>query len=295
MSSLSNVFRWKSLFVFLLCSWSFNILANTVSPENFRDQVIAEVRKKMPDHAVQVIDPLTFRIGLPNDSGGLSINLMRTFGEYQANPDSLLKAIEFSMAFISESLESIDKSDQIRLNEIRPVIQSPKWFERMSETLIAQGAKEVPEIYSEALVDGLQIFYAQDRPSSVRYLFKGDLAKAGIETSTLRNLALGNLINQIKETPIKITDLGSGIIKLELDGVYDASLMLFDELWQQAEKKYGPVLILVPTRNMVLFVAYRDEAQVKEWIAIGQSLHDRADRPISPNLYEYREGKLTRR
>jgi hypothetical protein len=81
------------------------------------------------------------------------------------------------------------------------------------------------------------------------------------------------------------------IFALFLDGNFEASLLLLDDLWDQALSGYAPngFVIAVPARDVLAFCDQASEEGVGELREVAARLFPGGDHLISPQLFS-REG-----
>ncbi len=96
---------------------------------------------------------------------------------------------------------------------------------------------------------GLVIHYVIDSPESVSMISVDDLTASGLDQSALMEAAATNLAARRDNLGIG----GEGLFYLELDGYYESSFVLDADLWQQIEAQIGPVLMALPSRDVVIF------------------------------------------
>jgi len=111
------------------------------------------------------------------------------------------------------------------------------------------GLGEGPTPYSEPFVNGLRIFYAEDLPTSIRYINTEQMQAFATPNRPISEQALGNFLRHA--IPFEIQ--GTGPYILIADGNYEASFLLDTALWQEIDQQLGEVWLIVPARDLVIF------------------------------------------
>jgi hypothetical protein len=117
------------------------------------------------------------------------------------------------------------------------------------------------EDVTEHLCGDLWIVYAQDLPDRMLTLKRETLNRVGIDDATLRKLATENLrrimpaAEQHGEGPWFLLTAG---------GDYTASLLLFEEIWEDlATSVDGDIVAVVPARDVLLFTGSNSHEGLK--------------------------------
>ena len=101
---------------------------------------------------------------------------------------------------------------------------------------------------------GLYCGYLADREDHWEFLQQRHLKSAKLTVSELHEHAVRNLVDRINEHML-IISLDHGLKALELDGEFEASLLLVPSLWGStlAEFTTSTYLVAIPTRDTLLF------------------------------------------
>ncbi|HWA93242.1 MAG TPA: DUF1444 family protein [Terracidiphilus sp.] len=118
---------------------------------------------------------------------------------------------------------------------------------------------------TEHLCGDIYVVYAVDLPETISGLGREEMAKAGVDESELRALAVKNLerilppIERHGEGPWYLVTAGSD---------YVASLLLFEWLWEQFKKECSSdIVAVVPSRDVLLYTSTKSQeglAHIKE-------------------------------
>ena len=142
--------------------------------------------------------------------------------------------------FVRNLVEGFAQSDRpIIAENIFPVIRRAGYGQ-------AQGG---PQPFAWPFVGGLQILFAEDLPTSLRYLTEAQITALSLTPETIGPIAMENFLRH--EVPMQIE--GNGPYILISDGNYEASYLLDVGLWQRVDAKLGSVILIVPARDLVIF------------------------------------------
>ncbi|HET6628381.1 MAG TPA: DUF1444 family protein, partial [Woeseiaceae bacterium] len=145
---------------------------------------------------------------------------------------------------VTSSLEPID------IARIVPVVKERAWLDDIRSALAEQGLEEMPEYVQVPLNDHLIVLYAEDTPTNIRYLEKETLGELEVPLADLGPMALENLRALLPEIEIMG---GDGLYLLTAGGNYEASLLLYDELWtHQNFPVEGEIVVGLPTRDVLM-------------------------------------------
>ncbi|MBL1437944.1 MAG: DUF1444 family protein [Rhodobacteraceae bacterium] len=111
------------------------------------------------------------------------------------------------------------------------------------------GLGEGQQPYSEPFAKGLRIFFAEDLPTTIRYIDSDQARAFPSPDHLIFTRALGNFLRQA--IPFEIQ--GSGPYMLVADGNYEASFLLDTALWQEISEQLNEVILIVPARDLVIF------------------------------------------
>jgi uncharacterized protein YtpQ (UPF0354 family) len=172
-----------------------------------------------------------------------------------------------------------------------PIIKDRGWVEEARTMSKARGfdpdESQVTEDYNGELV----IVYAEDTPRNVRYFTSKDLAKAGVERSKLRALAIANLRRVLPKIEAHQGEVYS---MYTADGNYEASLLLFDDLWDGDIRVDGDIVVAIPTRDVLLITGSKNAEGIARLREVADELTAEGTYTISPALFVYRKGKFRR-
>src|SRR5262245_43568267 len=247
----------KRLFIAVLplIGLAVSALAQSLSPPQFTEEIARTLRARAPGTAVTIKGDMEI---LLKDASGeeRTIYLDNAYRTYSTNPKALHDVVDMYVRSYLEPLRATSVSvDRAR---IVPVIKDRAWLAEVRAALKARAGKSdnVFEDFNEDLV----VVYAEDSPGNIRYLSPGHLTEVGVKPEELRALAVGNLRKLLPQTDIRRGPLVSMIVA---GGNYEASLLLFDDLWTGGKIAVdGDVVVAVPARDLLLFTGSKNRAGI---------------------------------
>jgi len=193
--------------------------------------------------------------------------LYNAYFEYKLEPSALDSII---ILYISALDNLANPAENIDINRIIPVIKDKNYITDIRRSLAEKGDVEsyldlVYDIYNDELI----VLFAEDQERSISYFSDEDFKKTGFPRDSLLNKSVKNLKQLLPE----IQSVGeSGFFGLLAGGVYEASLILFESIWNKDNFKVkGDIVIAIPTRDLLFVTGSKDykglefmRAKVKE-------------------------------
>jgi len=260
------------------------IHAETLGSRAFTDAFAAAATAAMPTAKVTV----TGDLHLETRSAGGETTATDLHNAYQfylldpAHPDAVIKRY---LAVLVEAVRVDAKAPPDR-SRIVPVLKPTRWVEAVQQQ--RQGAPAA-QLLMERLNSELTIVYAEDLPTSVRYLMMRD--DVG-DRSKLLDLALANLHRLLKN--ITARPAADGIFLIDAGASYNASLLLAASIWSSGQIKVdGDIIVAVPTKDALMVTGSHNEAGVARLRALAAEL---ASGPygLKRALFVYRGGKFVK-
>jgi hypothetical protein len=149
--------------------------------------------------------------------------------------------------------------------------------------VVALNADDSPVLMQ--LGNGLLVAYLVDEGDHFSYVQGRDLLPSGLDLPALHRSAVANLADLAHE---RVTIRQSGPIwALFLDGNLEASLLLLDDLWDEALGSYhaGNPVIAIPARDVICFCDAASSDGVRELRAVVGRVWPAADHLISERLF----------
>jgi uncharacterized protein YtpQ (UPF0354 family) len=167
-------------------------------------------------------------------------------GESDAERQTILDA------HIASILEGFLQSEQEYSTadhaQIYPVLRHREY----RQTFEAEISDQEPglKLVTIGSVGDTEILFVLDRPSHAVFLTQQLLEELQLTLSELEATAQGNLARKSESLRIE----GEWLYFLELDGFYEASMLLEDNLWNKVINQIGDVLLAMPNRDLVVFL-----------------------------------------
>jgi uncharacterized protein YtpQ (UPF0354 family) len=227
-----------------------------LSKEDFANKYASVVESMHPEAKAEVVNELEVGITLP-DGRELTSFLDNAYTDYKNNP----KDIDNVLTAYAEALNLSTDFENVKFSkdQIVPVIKDRLYLEQ-AEELLNKSEKKTKLVY-EKLNNTLYVFYAFDTPTSIRYMTEDDLRDIGIKESELRDLSKSNLKKSIPD--LELEGDPAALSMLVADGTYEASFILFDEIWTKEQFPVkGNIVVYIPTRDVVLITGSEDDANL---------------------------------
>ncbi|CAN5878403.1 hypothetical protein BH11VER1_BH11VER1_20500 [soil metagenome] len=228
-----------------------------LSPSDYTKEYAATLLLKNPNLKVTIKGEMELAVF---DENGKEVTafLDNGYKEYVATPkDKELIIGKYIAAFIEPRAQSAE----IDTSRITPVIKDREWIAEIRAGMKERGAKDIPENVYEDLNHELVIVYAEDSPKNLRYLTPKDLESVNLKPSELRSLAVKNLKSIVPKIEVQG---GNGIYMVTAGGDYEASLILFEALWDGIQIKVdGDYVIAIPSRDMLLITGSNNKEGIR--------------------------------
>lgn len=154
---------------------------------------------------------------------------------------------------------------------------------------MALGEHDAPVL--RELGNGLLVAYVVDSGQSFEYVQSRHLLKAGIVADDLHVTAMNNLLVFMGERT-RMQPHGN-IFAMFLDGNFESSLLLVDQLWDQALVAYAQngFVVAVPARDVLAFTDGNSAAGIAELRGLVSKLFPNGDHLISQDLFKRQSGR----
>lgn len=180
--------------------------------------------------------------------------LDNAYMNYRSSPGELDAIINAYINALTKS--SSDVKSNIEKEHIFPVIKDRGYMEQITKLMNHSSKGELP-FYYEKLNDVLYVLYAIDTPSSIKFMPKEDINALGVEEEELRNLSMANLMNANES--LQIQGDRSTVSMVVADGIYEASFLLYDDLWTKENFPVkGDIVVYVPSRDVLIVTGSED-------------------------------------
>lgn len=255
-----------------------------MDPVAFTEEVARRVRAAVPEIDVKIVGDLELAIDM-TDEGGNRAFLHNAYQMYQGeSPKRRDDLIDRFVASFAEAAKGLERSPEA----IIPVVKDRAWLVEIEASMRQMGGEGQDKVY-EHLNDDLVVVYAIDTPSNIAYLNPEELVRLGVERDALRALAVRNLRGLLPGIEVQ---RGEKLNMITADGNYEASLLLFSDLWErEREKLRGEPVAAVPARDLLLFADSADADAVAQLRQLAAKMREEAAYSLTDRLFVLREGQ----
>jgi hypothetical protein len=140
------------------------------------------------------------------------------------------------------------------------------------------------------LGDGLLVSYVVDQGSHFEFVNHGHLAAQGFTVERLHEVGLANLADAVSAHGVQVHP-DEAIFAVMAGGNFEASLILFDDLWENGFRQFvsGTYAVAIPTRDILAFGDAADPAARSQLRDVVARTWPTADHLLSDRLF-IREG-----
>lgn len=136
-----------------------------------------------------------------------------------------------------------------------------------------------------SFVGNLMIVFAIERSQDTYEILKDNMLPPEISVEEVYRIACENLVRDVKFVISNTMYGGFGIIA---DGHHEASALCFKHIWSLCvDKLQDDILIMVPAKDMVLFVPASNNEQVAAMKQYGMEAYERNTDKISKGLFRF--------
>lgn len=255
-----------------------------MDPAAFTEEVARRVRMSVPEIDVKIVGELELAIDM-TDEGGNSAFLHNAYQMYRGeSPKGREDLIDRFVASFAEAAKGLERSPEA----IIPVVKDRAWLAEIEASMRQMGKEGQAKVYDD-LNDDLVVVYAIDTPSNIAYLSPEELERLGVERDALRALAVRNLRGLLPGIEVQ---RGETLNMVTADGNYEASLLLFSDLWaREREKLRGEPVAAVPARDLLLFADSADAEAVAQLRQLAAKMRAEAAYSLTDRLFVLREDR----
>ncbi len=255
-----------------------------MNPDDFTEEVARRVRLAAPQLDVQVVKALELAINMGDDGGNRAF-LDNAYQMYQG--ESARNRSDVIDRFVRSFAEAAAGLERSR-DAIIPIVKDRDWLEEIRLSMQRMGSGKVQENVYEDINDALVVVYAIDTPSNIAYLSPDELESLGVQREDLRALAVRNLCGLLPGIEVHRGDL---VNMITADGNYEASLLLFADLWErERDKLRGEPVAAVPARDLLLFADSANPDAVAQLKQLASKMRAEATYALTDRLFVLREG-----
>lgn len=140
----------------------------------------------------------------------------------------------------------------------------------------------------------LTFLYEEEDTDVYRYVQLCDLHELGLTPNELLAISLDNLYDRTDSHELQLQELDDAAYKmLLLDGNFEASLLLLDDLWDETLNDYAPsgYAVAFPARDVLMFCDMRSEAGIAQIREVVERIEANAGHLLSRAIWTRQAGK----
>jgi len=245
-----------------------------MEPPAFTDYVAQRFKQGLPGQEITIDGPLTLKVKTAAGQD-LQANLDNVYSFCQRNGSRCEAAIERYSNGMIEFFKQASVAPQ--RSQLRAIVRPAAYVDQMRKM---QGGKHQPVV--APLVGDLWTACVVDFPTSVRFLHTNDLSLLGLSSETAMDLAKQNVAAALRPLASVTRDLPARGIGTITGDPYEASRLLFIDMWAPLAKRLGGKLIVsAPSAETVLYSSGNDPVAVDALKTFARNVAARAQRPIS--------------
>ena len=288
----SNIgYHMKRILASLLCSFGLTGPAHgqTLSPDQFTQVVVKAIRQAQPANSVTIKGKLELAIQYPEGKGAVAY-LDNAYSKYLSDPAGLEEILQKYIAALADmQKKATAKTVAIDRTRIVPIVKDRHWLAEVRKSL--KGGKQAIDNVYEDYNEELMVIFAEDTDNNINYFSPKDLEKLDIPRDKLRELAIENLRRLLPKPQIRAGALASMIT---VGGDYEASLLLFDDLWANLPAVDGEIVVAVPTRDLLVFTGSHNQKGLEKIREFASTESRESAYRLSDKLFVYRNGHFVR-
>lgn len=143
-------------------------------------------------------------------------------------------------------------------------------------------AKDTPLV---SFVGDLMIVFVIERGADTYEILKDNMLPPDADIEALYHQACENLAKNVKFVISNTFFGGFGIVA---DGYHEASSLCFQHIWSMCcEKLNDDLVIMAPSKDMVLFVPAGNQKQIEAMTAYGTEAYNRTKEKVSTKLMRF--------
>lgn len=235
-------------------------------------------------------------IRLPDEQGGsMAVYLSNLYAQCCQSPDNLENLVTIALAAVMEAIKPNPPSDVQA--HVFPMLKNREWvanrYEQIRQAYPDNDIKD--NLLCTPIAGDLVVTYTLDSNNSLRYLTEKDLEEQQISMDDLLLRASQNFSNYIEDN-ISLARLDdSTVVLFELDGTYNASLLLcVNNLLNAAELPFAhDCICAVPARNALLACPVDDETAIALMREVVAEIAKQSPYRVSDYLYRVTDGRIT--
>jgi uncharacterized protein YtpQ (UPF0354 family) len=238
----------------------------------------------MPRARIEIADDLQIDVTL-NPSRQCHVDLTPAYQSYKSTPEQLNQIIRLyrKLAIANTSLPT--SSGNFAIDNIIPLVQNRSQVRHMSSVKTTGGQSGLVSI---PLNDELSIVFALNDSLALTYMTETMFASLETSPEILRDFAVSNLMRILPK--VQYHDL-DGMLMLVANGNFEASLLLFDNLWDgETLPLKGEIVVAAPARDFLLATTSDNEQGLDEMREFVDGAAETFSHFVSDKLFVRRGG-----
>ncbi len=246
-----------------------------LTPEQFMMRFIEAFDKALPESQFEINGQLVVTI---KSDGHVpwTVNLQRPYADYKLQPESLDELIT---RYVEAHLERVEDPESLfgDLANLVPLVRCRAYLEDARNVIGERKGDPALGPVHRDLNEELVVLYAFDGEKSFAYLTQERFAMIDLDPDDLFAMAMANLTRVLPQTMRYPVEGGGQLITA--GGDFDASLLLFDEMWEDGQLGLdGVPIVALPARDLLLVAGSNDP----EAIANLRNLVNEAEQKVYP-------------
>ena len=278
--------RWLLVAGMVVCFFGGARATELLDSRAYTEAVAKALASALPNRTVTVTGEL--ELNVRRSEGVQTVWLGNSYGDYQRDPAQFNAIVGVYVGALTEPPDREAVAAMPDRAGIVPVVKDRQWINDNVKALRDRGVN-VDFVYDE-LNDDLVVVYAEDGGTRVRYLMSNE--DLGVDREGLRSLAVANLERLLPKIEMSVHEYG--FAWFSAGGDYEASLLLFDSIWNGGQIVMdGDIVVAVPAKDVLLVTGSRNErglAAVRQLAA--EYVQD--DYGLTATLFVYRDGHFAR-
>lgn len=235
---------------------AFIIRAKTSKPkrlssDGFTALFTAAFREAAPESSITSSKPLSLTVKHHDEEAHVALD--NAYQLYQTDPDSLNSIVGSFLA----SMLDLD-GGEMNPDLILPAIKPSDWVDAIREQINPSSHGDNADSRGPVFdpwLEGMVVAYAENSANNVFFITGEALEESTFSLDELRSRALDNLRNMVQGNITREKRFQGGPIQrmTSADPVWDASLLLLDELWDAETLGITKeIVVALPARDLLL-------------------------------------------
>lgn len=257
-----------------------------MNPPQFTEEFAKAISLASP--STKVVKKAALELQLTSAAGKAStVFLDNAYKEYLLDSKALKDVIQ---RYAASSLEARDDAAKIDRTRIIPIIKDRRWLTEIALSLKSRGVTKPVDHVVEDLNEELVIVYAEDSPKNIRYFAPKDLDAIGVSRTDLRATAVNNLRKILPKIEIH---KGQVVSMVTAGGDFEASLLLFNELWSDGTFQVdGDIIVAIPARDLLIVTGSKTPGGISRMRELSSKYVQQSSYGLTDTLFVFRNGKF---